>query len=102
MRKVPNDLSEEEKKFLALLEGIIKGYTAITLAIIYARIQSPKLSSFPVSPMPRLPSGHRLSRSERIAPSPCRRCHCQTALCHSTAIKEILDYGIIEYFLAIS
>jgi hypothetical protein len=42
MRKVPNDLSEEEKKVLALLEGIIKGYTA-TLAIIYTRIQSPKL-----------------------------------------------------------
>ncbi len=42
MRSDPNDLSEEEKQVLALVEGIIKAYTAI-FAIIYARIQSPKL-----------------------------------------------------------
>jgi hypothetical protein len=42
MRKDRNNPSEEEKQVLALLEGIIKAYTA-TLAIIYARIQSPKL-----------------------------------------------------------
>jgi hypothetical protein len=38
----PDDLSEEEKQVLALVEGIIKAYTA-TLTIIYARIRSPKL-----------------------------------------------------------
>jgi hypothetical protein len=32
-----DNLSEEEKQVLALLEGIIKAYTA-TLTIIYARI----------------------------------------------------------------
>jgi hypothetical protein len=42
MRSDPNDLSEEEKQVLALVEGIIKAYTAI-FAIIYARIQSPRL-----------------------------------------------------------
>jgi hypothetical protein len=42
MRKDHNNFSEEEKQAIALLEGIIKAYTA-TLAIIYARIQSPKL-----------------------------------------------------------
>jgi hypothetical protein len=49
LRKVPNDLSGEEKQVLALVEGIIKTYTATLAIVMYAQIQSPKpLLSFVV------------------------------------------------------